>query len=861
MPQEIIYPLANGFIHNWLVAGPLAQSVEQLERFNGEGAVLKTNIAQHYHRTEAGVADLPVELEKVTVTGTGGETPELTWRAYICNDDHFVDLSTFYHTCHHVTVWAAAQIECPAAADVALRLTTNGPADVWLNGQHVQRCEHFHHQIPHTVSFPAHLQTGRNQLLVRFETVAIRENPNAMALQIVDCPAEWRVVLATSIERVKLRQHLEELFAQAYLDRDIFTHDEDVTIHWPVEVKDNICIRVQSPTGRIYSERHTEGKPLASARLGKAYQFPEGPYHIVLMPDPETYYVHNLRVQRVLECRVVHNQYAAQPAAANTPETYAARRIEALRDAARRESSLFSQIAKMALGWWDLVKTEPILAQIASINARSDCSDFYMVGLLGMIYRFWDEPHFPDELRQPLQGCILNFKYWMDELGNDAMCYWSENHQILFHTCEILAGQLFEDDMFSNVNQLGAWHKDKGERMALSWLRKRAAGGFREWDSNTYFEEDILALTHLVDLAESDEVAEMAAIVLDKLLLILAVNSYGGVFGSTHGRTYSPYIKSGYLEPTSGVSRLLWGMGVYNERILGVVSIACADNYTFPLIIADVASDRPAEMWSRERHAGTLEPWCDLAAGAWEVNKVTYKTPDYMLCSAQDYQPGAAGYQQHIWQATLGPDAVVFVNHPPCLSEDGAHRPNAWHGNAILPRVAQWKDVLVAVHQLPADDWLGFTHAYFPTYAFDESTLRGGWAFARVGEGYMALTASQGVEEVTHGRNAYRELRSHGAHNVWLCMMGRAAQDGDFAEFQAKILALDISLEAAAVHADTLRGETIDFGWEGPLLINERATPISNFKHMENLYCTVEIGSSQMEIRQGGQLMRLDFSA
>ncbi|MCB9150573.1 MAG: hypothetical protein H6641_17595 [Caldilineaceae bacterium] len=866
MPQEITYSLINGFVHNWLVAGPLAQPVEQLARFSGEGAALKTNIAQHYYCAEPGIAGVPVELEKVNFAHNEREPQELTWRAFICDDDHFVDVSAFYHTCHHVTVWATAQVECAQAADVALQLTTNGPADVWLNGQHVGRCDQFHHQIPHTVSLAAHFDAGRNQLWVRFETVAIRENPNVMALQIADCPPDWRVVLATNIEPVQLRQQLETLFAQAYLDRDIFTSDEVVTIEWPVEVKQNICIRLQTPDGRIHSERHTNAKPLSSVRLGKAYQFPEGPYHIVLMADPESYYVRNMRVQRVLECRVVNNhfvtnQLATQPPDAHTPQAYATRRIEALRDAARRESGLFSQIAKMALGWWDLVKTEPILAQIESINARSDCSDFYMVGLLGMIYRFWEEPQFPDELRQPLQDCILNFKYWMDEPGNDAMCYWSENHQILFHTCEILAGQLFEDDLFSNVNQPGAWHREKGERMALSWLRKRAAGGFREWDSNTYFEEDVLALTHLVDLAESDEVAEMAAIVLDKLLLILAVNSYGGLFGSTHGRTYTPYIKSGYLEPTSGISRLLWGMGIYNERILGVVSIACAANYTFPLIIADIATDLPDEMWSREHHAGQLEPWCDLAEGQWAVNKVTYKTPDYMLCSVQDYLPGASGYQQHIWQATFGPDAVIFVNHPACVSEDGSHRPNAWHGNAILPRVAQWKDVLVAVHQLPAEDWLGFTHAYFPAYAFDESTLRDGWAFARVGEGYVALTATHGVQQATRGRNAYRELRSHGAQNVWLCMMGRAAQDGSFAQFQEKILALDVSLEASSVHADTLRGETIDFGWEGPLLVNEREMPIANFKHMENPYCTVALGSNQMEIRQGDQLMRLDFSA
>ena len=36
-----------------------------------------------------------------------------------------------------------------------LVLTTNGPADVWINGQHCHRQEHFHHQIPLSVPFQA----------------------------------------------------------------------------------------------------------------------------------------------------------------------------------------------------------------------------------------------------------------------------------------------------------------------------------------------------------------------------------------------------------------------------------------------------------------------------------------------------------------------------------------------------------------------------------------------------------------------------------------------------------------------------------------------------------------------------------
>jgi hypothetical protein len=501
-----------------------------------------------------------------------------------------------------------------------------------------------------------------------------------------------------------------------------------------------------------------------------------------------------------------------------------------------------------------------IAEAIKGINQRADCSDFYMVGLLGMLHRYSDDPSFPQELKHPLEECVLNFKYWMDEPGNDAMCYWSENHQILFHACEILAGQLYPQHFFTNVGKTGRWHREKGERMALAWLRKRASGGFREWDSNCYFEEDVLALAHLADLAENDQVREFATIVMDKLFFTMALNSYQGAFGSTHGRTYTPLIKGARLESTAGIGRLMWGMGVFNQHILGTVSLACAQGYELPSIIQDIAAAQPEELWSRERHAGELEEWCDRATGSWEVNKVTYKTPDYMLCSAQDEHPGEPGYQQHIWQATIGPDAVVFVTHPPCVSEEGSHRPNFWHGNVIVPRVAQWHDVLIAVHNLRDDDWLGFTHAYFPVYAFDEYALHDGWAFARKGEGYLALTAAHGLTLITQGDNAYRELRSYGQHNIWLCHMGRAARDGSFDAFQQAILALDVRFDGLSARCATLRGATLAFGWEGPLLVNDSATPITGFKHYESPYCIADLPASQMELRFGDQMMRLNFA-
>jgi hypothetical protein len=854
------YPLHNGYIHNWLVAGPQAIPVHDLDRFQGEA--FKAQIAHHYHRAGSGIEAPPVDR----ATFTAGDT-ELRWEYVACLDDHFVDLSCFHHTCHYLRAWAYAEIVSPAAQEVTFRLTSNGPAGLWLNGQQIHRQEQFHDQIPYTVSAAATLAEGANTILVRFEVVAVRACPYAMALQIINFPTYTYngsndnveilpVRLPISIEAVDRRQKLERVLAQAYLDRDVFSHHQAICLYWPNDLNEeaSYAVRLQQPPGRIYVEARGQAKPGETRPLAKPNELPDSIYDAFLMPDPVEYHEGNMRVERKIRFHTLKNRYSQRPY-----ESYGARRLEALKDAAGRGENVYSEIAKMALGWWSRLKPDIILGTIDGVNQRRDCSDFYLVGLLGMLYRYGDDPSFPQTLKQPLEDCILNFKYWLDEPGSDAMCYWTENHQILFHTCEILAGQLYPDRSFTNSDQTGQQHRDKGERLALAWLKKRAVYGFQEWDSNCYFEHDLLALSHLLDLADTSEVWELAAIIMDKIFLTIALNSYQGVFGSTHGRTYTPFIKGGYLEPTSGLSRLMWGLGIFNRHILGVVSLACTRNYELPDIIAAIAADQPEAMWSRERHAGEFDPEVDLKSGRWEVNKVTYKTPDYMLCSAQDYHPGEKGYQQHIWQATLGPEAVVFVNHPPCLSEEGSHRPGFWHGNVILPRVAQWRDALIAIHQLPDDDWLNFTHAYFPTYAFDAYAIRDGWAFAHKGEGYLALTASQGLNLTNRGQNAYRELRSYGQRNVWLCQMGRKALDGDFEAFQEKVLKTDIQVTDLSIAYTTLRDDRLNFGWEGPFSVNGQEQPLSGFKHYDGPYCAAEWPATMLAIGFGHQLLRLNL--
>ncbi|WP_430509174.1 hypothetical protein [Gottfriedia solisilvae] len=60
-----------------------------------------------------------------------------------------------------------------------------------------------------------------------------------------------------------------------------------------------------------------------------------------------------------------------------------------------------------------------------------------------------------DNTIKEMETTILSFKYWMDEPGDDSMCYWSENHQLLFFTCAYVAGRYYDHELFRNSGLTG----------------------------------------------------------------------------------------------------------------------------------------------------------------------------------------------------------------------------------------------------------------------------------------------------------------------------------------------------------------------------------------------------------------------
>ena len=587
-------------------------------------------------------------------------------------------------------------------------------------------------------------------------------------------------------------------------------------------------------------------------------------------------------------------------------------------------TGFFSQIARLELGR-DPVDEESILEGIAFVDSRQDCCDFAVGGLLRIFYKYHDSPLISRDLIAQIEACLLRFKYWWDEpAGDNHRCYWTENHQIIFHADELLAGQLFKERSFQNDGKDGLYHMEHALHLIRRWFDFRVRFGFSEWLSNCYFEEDLLALVNMYDFAEGDDIRRLAGLTIDLILFEMALHTYHGVMGCTHGRTYTRLIKGGRGEDSSSTAKLMLGMGLYNKpAAMGTIPLATSA-YRCPPIIEAIAQDLSAPQLFKERHSFNMEdaeshglsfdsvedgylywsvqdythekvaalsrrieelyhmrvetyepryqqmrkaqiekfgrvvdPNLDVHALT-EVHVQTYRTPQYMLSCAQDYRAGRPGYQQHIWQATLGIDAVVFTNHPGSLNE--ISRPNYWAGNGILPRAAQHENVLVCLHSILPDDAYPFSHAYFPRDAFDEVVERGQWICARSGEGYLGLYVQHPYRWLENEAGRVEEVRVDALDTVWVCEMGDKAHWGSFERFTEGICGAQIICEGLQVEYHSPTQGRVLFAWEGDLEIDGQRIALHDYPRFDNPYCQAPFTARKLMIQRGSEALDLDFS-
>ena len=268
------------------------------------------------------------------------------------------------------------------------------------------------------------------------------------------------------------------------------------------------------------------------------------------------------------------------------------------------KGSVYGQTCRVAEGMSEL-NNEQIDAAIAKLDAREDTADFRAAALVRLLYLDDETGALGADRRAAIEKALLAFRYWVDEPGDDKMAYWTENHQILFHSAELLAGQRWPDKAFENSGMTGAEHVAHATPRLKRWMALRGRFGFSEWHSNVYFNEDIPALLNLVDFAEEEALRTQAAMVLDVLALDLAYNMFKGFFATTHGRTYPNKFLNGLTDSTGDWAWIVLGLGEMHSPTNFSASFQATSSYAPPPLLETLAETVRLQHEHRQRDSFT----------------------------------------------------------------------------------------------------------------------------------------------------------------------------------------------------------------------------------------------------------------
>jgi hypothetical protein len=214
-----------------------------------------------------------------------------------------------------------------------------------------------------------------------------------------------------------------------------------------------------------------------------------------------------------------------------------------------------------------------IPSTIGHILALKETADFHVTDHLRFVLLFdagrlmTDTEVLPGEIRPFFEGAIVRFKFCIEDAhssGAEEMTFWSENHQVLFASCEFLAGQHWPDREFPYADGAGAghpgsWHRERGRKRLHRWLADRLKLGFSEWNAPGYYNEDVPPLLNVADFSRDVEIVAMARTVLDLIVFDLARFTCQGNFGVTAGRVYLEHKRVAWDQSVGDFVELLFG--------------------------------------------------------------------------------------------------------------------------------------------------------------------------------------------------------------------------------------------------------------------------------------------------------------
>jgi hypothetical protein len=243
-------------------------------------------------------------------------------------------------------------------------------------------------------------------------------------------------------------------------------------------------------------------------------------------------------------------------------------------------------------------------------------------------------------------------------------------------------------------------------------------------------------------------------------------------------------------------------------------------------------------------------------------NTYTFKTKDYSLYSVQNHHPGTYGDQQHVAGMNIGNSFAVFHAHPALEKEKKNQSPNYWVGYGHFPKVAQERNVSLAIYNTPAKKgWmeealLDYTHAWFPNAQFDTTVVTGNYALGKKGETYCAFI---GRNPITFRENSNDNLVQPGKQSFWITEAGSKSEDGSFEAFCERIQKNPLTFDAEKLVLNyQSKGKQFLLTFDGDFQVNGQMVH-TDYPRFDAPYIQAKKKAETMTFHFNGKSLFLDF--
>jgi hypothetical protein len=749
------------------------------------------------------VGDLPCRVATWRDVATRTVQLETDWPVeslYLPGKSRSVEFSQFQHRPTRLSRWCRTRVSVAEDRYCSFRLTTRGGVHIWVDGELAARFEPFTRNANQSTVVHLPLRAGGSDVVVLTEDMAERDVIWFFELTLLDA-TEVQVHMQGA-DAGGAVEALSALASQVRPGAEVHGGDEAVYLVFddpsPLGVSIHARVHSTSHTHAVLLDRVIElPQGAASVRLCGASELPDGFHGLWLEFSAE-----GSRVERDIGVPILH-----QPEPMELGADLASRKQMALDHAATHgEMRMGTAVALLETDRADDERFRPIIEEtLVAIEERRDCADFVSVPLLWGLMRHGER--FPADLRARSQEALLNFRYWVDEPGNDVMWFWSENHALCFHASQLLAGMLWPEARFSVSGRTGAEQAALASERLDLWLDAVEEEGLAEWNSAAYYPVDFIGLLALAELAPAG-IATRARALCDRIFTMVALHTLEGVPAGSMGRAYDKELRAGPLTELAPFAAVAFGRGWLNK---GVASL--------PLFVAGSYVPPPGLETYAWPGTGQVINARYLQGHGPAASLNLYKTRDVQLSTNSGARAGGFGHQQHVIDLRFSghPMARSWINHPGEDDPWGQQRPSYWGGNGTLPRVGQHDNIALVSYRLAPETRLMFTHVYAARSGLVHH-LTGDTLILEAGSALVAYKATGKLEPVERGPAAGVEYRCNGAEQGWAVIV---AERESFDDFAARMTQCRIAIDGGGM----LRAEgpgmpRLDLDWHRGLSIN-----------------------------------------